>query len=272
MRRNFTSSDSYKFLAKKVRLLLKTAREEYYVSQLCSLNHDLKRNWRVLNSLMGRNKKSSNKSFKIDGSTTDDPTTISNSFCEHFIDHPKNIHESIPLSNSHHLDLVSTNQNSMFFNPTTTTEVIKSIMSLNKEGGLKDVSRKFLLLCNLPLSHYLMDLFNLCISIGTYPDVFKIAQITPIHKKGSIQEIPNYRPISVLCNLSKIFENLIYERIQKFCQSSNFLAENQFGFRKNRNTELAAFNLMDKLLHALEDQKYAICVFLDTYVSHNVAK
>ena len=117
------------------------------------------------------------------------------------------------------------------------SEIVESIMQLNKEGGINDVSRKFLILCKNHVSYYLKELFNFCIDSLVFPNVFKIAQITPIHKKGSLRNISNYRPVSVLNNLSKVFENLLYNRLQSFCHASDFLAKNQFGFRKHCNTE-----------------------------------
>ena len=66
----------------------------------------------------------------------------------------------------------------------------------------------------------------------------------------------------MLSNLSKAFKNIIYNGVQNFCQTLNFFARNQFGFRKNRNTGLTAFNLLDKLIPALKEKKYDICIFL----------
>ena len=102
MRRGLISYNSFKLYAKKLRLLLRTAREQYYVRRLDSLNYDVKRNWKVLNSLMGKNKKSLHKEFIVDGVSTNDTTKICDAFCNYFIDHQRNIHESIPISISHH--------------------------------------------------------------------------------------------------------------------------------------------------------------------------
>ena len=57
-------------------------------------------------------------------------------------------------------------------------------MRLNKEGSINHISRKILDICKNFVSHYLKELFNFCITSGVYPNVFKIAQISPIHKKG----------------------------------------------------------------------------------------
>ena len=113
-------------------------------------------------------------------------------------------------------------------------------------------------ICKSHVSYYLKEIFKFCIDSLVFPNVFKIAQNTSIHKKGSLRKISNYRHVSVLYNLSKVFENLLYIRLQSFCHASSFHAKNQFDFRKDRNTELAALSLLDKVLPALEDKKYAI--------------
>ena len=106
-------------------------------------------------------------------------------------------------------------------------------MRLNNEGGINDVSRKFPVICKNFFSYCMKEIFNFCITTGVYPDVFKIAQITPSHKKGSLHIKSNYSPVSVLSNLSKVFENLIYNRLRSFCQRSIFHVKTQSGFLKN---------------------------------------
>ena len=83
----------------------------------------------------------------------------------------------------------------------------------------------------------------------------KISQITLIRKKGSLHNISSYRQVYLFSNLNKVFENIIYNRRQSFRRTSDFPAKNQFGFRKNLNSELAALTLTNKLLHVLKQKK-----------------
>ena len=98
---------------------------------------------------------------------------------------------------------------------------------------------------------------------GKFPKKFKIAKINPIFKKGNKTDICNHRPIAILCNLSKVFENLIYNRIRQNMEEMGVLSENQFGFRKQKNTELAVLNLINRALPAIQNKLYAVCIFLD---------
>ena len=81
--------------------------------------------------------------------------------------------------------------------------------------------------------------------------------------------------MSVIFNLSKIFESLIRSRLNYFFKSQNLLQNNQFGFRSGRSTEHAALNLIDRVSPALSQNAYGICVLLDfsscfDTVSHNL--
>ena len=107
------------------------------------------------------------------------------------------------------MDWIEINERSMHYCRATETDILESIIHLNKEGGINDVFRKYLLMCKNCVSSYIKEIFNFCIALGLYHFVFKSAQITPIHKKGSFRNLSNYKPVSVLSNLSKVFKNLI---------------------------------------------------------------
>ena len=128
---------------------------------------------------------------------------------------------------------------------------------------INDVSRNFLAIWKKKHKFYfLRALFSFCITPGANPNVFKFAQNTSMHLKGSIHNISTYRPLSVPSNLSKVYENIIYNNLQRFCQTFDFHAENNFGFRKKKLiAELAAVTLMDILSPAFVEKKYGTCFF-----------
>ena len=72
---------------------------------------------------------------------------------------------------------------------------------------------------------------NECIKSCTFPQCFKIAKVTPLYKKGDKKDPQNYRPISLLSSLSKIFEKKNHKRMMNFCQTNEFLTPMQYGFR-----------------------------------------
>ena len=106
-------------------------------------------------------------------------------------------------------------------------------------------------------------LYNSCINSGVYPSTLKVARVVPVHKSGSLTEIANYRPISNLIDINKIFEKLTFVRLDEFIKKHNIISQNQYGFRKNSNTSLVIFNLMKLFIQSFKSKSYCIALFLD---------
>ena len=66
------------------------------------------------------------------------------------------------------------------------------------------------------IEQHLSEAFNECIKVGNFPDCLKIAKVIALHKKGDYSDPENYRPISLLSTLSKVFEKLLYNRMIHF--------------------------------------------------------
>ena len=106
-------------------------------------------------------------------------------------------------------------------------------------------------------------MFNLSLAGGEFITDFKTAKVAPIHKKGSVTNVCNYRPISLLCSMSKILEKLIYNCVVLFLKKQNFFYEYQFGFRKNHSTSHATSLLIENIAETFEKKEHVLGVFLD---------
>ena len=104
---------------------------------------------------------------------------------------------------------------------------------------------------------------NQSIFLGKFPDSLKIAYIIPIFKKGDLREPSNYRPISILPFLSKIFERILYVRLLKFFCDKSIITPFQFGFTKNKSTLDAIMNLTESLYDTLNSKQNSLNVFID---------
>ena len=114
------------------------------------------------------------------------------------------------------LEIGTTRMQSSFTLYESSPEEVSLIISkLNpKKAAIADcIPTKFLKIANNISAHYLSLLFNICANTGVYPNILKIAQVFPIHKKGSKLECSNYRPISLLSPINKVFEKLLYSRL-----------------------------------------------------------
>jgi len=84
-------------------------------------------------------------------------------------------------------------------------------------------------------------------SHGIVPDELKIAKVVPIYKAGDVNVFSNYRPISVLPFLSKIFEKVIATRLTDYLDKYDIINENQLGLRNNCSTTMAVINMVEKI-------------------------
>ena len=86
--------------------------------------------------------------------------------------------------------------------------------------------------CSLSLS----ILINMSLGQGVVPDAMKLAKVIPIYKAKSKESLNNYRPISLLSNISKILENVMHKRLCSFMNKHHLLCESQYGVRSNHST------------------------------------
>ena len=95
------------------------------------------------------------------------------------------------------------------------------------------------------------------------PDRCKFAIVRPIHKKGKLDELNNYRPISLLTAISKILETLMYQRLLQHLETNNILTPAQYGFRKDYHINDANFNLLNNTTNLLDQRKHVGGIFCD---------
>ena len=90
----------------------------------------------------------------------------------------------------------------------------------------------------------------------------KIAIVIPVHKKDDTEDCNNYRPTSLLPNISKLFEKLIKNRLSKFLEENKCLFSGQFGFRNRHSTNHTLIDLTETVRKASDDNEFAWGVFL----------
>ena len=111
-------------------------------------------------------------------------------------------------------------------------------------------------------SVWLAKLVNLCFEVGVFPEILKLAKVTPLHKKESKLDFLNYRPISLLSVFSKIYEKLIYIRIYSYLDKNNLIYNKQFGFRINYSTNHAILCVTEHIRGLLDTGHYVCGIFV----------
>jgi len=108
------------------------------------------------------------------------------------------------------------------------------------------------------------QLFNFSISSGTFPKLWKSANVCPIYKrKGTKSDVDNYRPISILPILGRLLEKIIGRQLQMFCDSHDIIPIQQFGFRRNSSCELALLAAQDKWLDDISKGSFVGTLLID---------
>ena len=132
-----------------------------------------------------------------------------------------------------------------------------------KSSGPNNIPVKILKLLKNDISQQLSDIFNMSFSTGQFPSVLKIAKVIPIHKKQSRVDYTNYRPISLLSNIEKIIEKLMYKRLSNFLDINNVIYLLQFGFRPKYSTAHALINLTESIRQSLAEVSFGCGKFVD---------
>ena len=104
------------------------------------------------------------------------------------------------------------------------------------------------------ISGPLSKIINYSFKHGCFPDSLKKAVVIPVYKAKSKHETKNFRPISLLTTLSKIFENAMYSRLYQFVSENNILYPDQFGFRAKHSTDQALTKILGTILDAWENK------------------
>ena len=99
----------------------------------------------------------------------------------------------------------------------------------------------------------------LCVTInqslinGIFPEKLKYAKVKPLYKKDDPSVFTNYRPISLLPSISKIFEKIVHKQVYEYFVANSLLYASQYGYRKKHSTEHAVLELVDRIHTSLEN-------------------
>ena len=253
---------SYREYCRMVSNLLKVAERQYYSNKFKALSNDSRKNWQFINALLGNKKVNAPLEINVNNTLTSDPKTIADAFGHFFSGVPGDIVAAIPPSTLDGLRHIERLNESPYFYQCTPNEILKIIASLKRSND-NCLAMKIIKIGVDYFSPIICDLINLCVNVSTYPDTLKIAQIVPVHKSGPKDVVSNYRPISILGTLNKIFEKVIYCRLNSFFETKLLFSETQFGFRSGRSTELAVLHLIAKIMPAFDEKGFGLAVFLD---------
>ena len=123
---------------------------------------------------------------------------------------------------------------------------------------------KLLKLGSSIVSKNLCDIINISIKTDTVPGDWKIARVTPLYKgKGDKEDPSNYRPISVVCHVAKIFEKLIAGQFVSYLKKHSIISEDQSAYLEGRSTQTSLHRIIDDILESMDEGEITAACFID---------
>ena len=262
------SESKYIAYRNKLNTLLRMAERNYYRNKLNSFAGDLCQTWKLLNEILNKNKTTfvSNKFIKDDGSIVTNPDDIVECFNDFFVNIGNKLASDIPPATSSVKSyLKGSFMDSFVLRPTSPDEVVQitKAFSSKRSFGVDFIPVSIMKQCIDPVAEVLSHIVNVSFSSGQFPDELKIAKVCPVFKGGTKSSFSNYRPISVLPSFSKIFEKIMYNRLESYILYKNILINNQYGFRHLHSTYMAMLDMVNKVTESIENREVSIGIFID---------
>ena len=260
---------SYRQLRNQVNKLNGELKREYFTHKIASCEGDLKKTWQTINNVLNKKSKTTNiASLKIDGKHISTNAGIAESMNNFFCTIGETLSDKIAQTRNPLLE------NDYEVNPQKTRFKFHVIDKLqlgkvfgkfktSKGSGTDGIASCFLKLALPVISESLCDIFNLSIATGCFPDSWKIARVAPIFKSGQPDDRSNYRPISVLPVLARVFEKLIYNQLYDYLDKNKHLFSNQSGFRALHSVVTCLLNSTDDWYLDMDNGRYTAMIFID---------
>jgi hypothetical protein len=247
----------------------KDARCRYFSTLFAKTSSDPRKLWRSINFALNGKPRTyiGVNHLYIDSCLIDDPMTIATAFNDYFASVPVKLASRFTdsLNSDTILGYMHSCADDMNFDPLTMLE-LDGIISRLKQGTKPDslgFSSHLLKRIYPIIKTCLLFIINTSFSSGVFPAILKHSVVTPVFKSGNRGSMGDYRPISILPALSKIFEMSFLLRLDCHLVKFSVLCKEQFGFRVNHSTDLALLSFVEDTLTVLDSSQYRVSVFLD---------
>ena len=264
-----TTKQNFNYHRNKYKRAIKQAKNEYWESLFLNAK-DSKRTWALMNKAMQREQEQVGikEMQREDGSATTDRKEISNIVNKFFANVGEETAKKIPHTPKEPLTYLEGIMNDKLaekFLYVDQEQVEKTIKTLKPKHNEMDnsISMKIIRECREVLSHTLTLLINESIEKDVFPEVLKVAEVVPLHKKGSRKEATNYRPISLLDPFGKIFEKIIEFQLRAFMEYAEQLTKSQHGYRENHSCDSMIISFLQEVSDSLKEDDVAVIILLD---------
>ncbi|RWS23588.1 uncharacterized protein B4U80_06052, partial [Leptotrombidium deliense] len=232
--------------------LIRTAKSQYYNNLLVENKRHPKKFWRILKQLLPT-KKSNNFRSNSDIDV--------NAINKQFIESANNCLGHYSTDETFAFGDLCPRTASELIEPEVTIEKVKCIIKTLKStaNGSDNISAFILKKLSDTNLEFIIKIIEYSFKHGIFPDMWKNVRVTPMPKVVSNE----YRPISIISNVSKICERLVFESLNEHLKNIKFLSDQQFGFRRNYSTQCMLLCLQHAIKSQMDRQQFVTLVSLD---------
>ena len=260
------SSELNRTYRNKLNSVIRAAKQRHFAELFMNNKDNIKQTWKVIKMLLIKNSSSKKiKSIIVNGETRECGEDIVEGFSDYFSSIAQLLDADIPQSDMSPLNHVAGNMSSsLFLNPVTGGEITNIILKLkNVSSSTNNIPVSELKQIQSLLADPIAKIVNSSFHNGIFPDILKLARVVPIFKSGDSCSVSNYRPISILPVLSKIFERCVAQRLMHFLLTFKLISSDQFGFRKGKSTNDAFIKLTEYIYRGLNNKEHCRGIFID---------
>ena len=193
------------------------------------------------------------------------PMTIANKFNEYFAYIGSTLVDKIPAAPHFNNYLNNPVETKFSFQTITENKVLNIINKLKNKisYGYDSIFNVMLKRAHALLNRPLTLLINQTLSTGIFPNALKISRIKPLFKQGKSFLFTDYRPISLLPSMSKIYEYVVFEQLLKYIEDNKLFHQDQFDFSLDHFTELASLRFVDTLVQQMDNFYVSTSILID---------
>lgn len=261
---DLTLRNHYKTYEKILKKVVIASKKLNYIKKMNKAKNKVKSMWQIIKERTNKTarKIKRNISLKTNNVTITKPVSIANTFNDYFLSVGSRNGSSAETQGR---PAATRLNNSIYLDPISPEEVKKIITNLkNKTSyGFDEFPPILIKHCVDELMLPISNIINQSFSEAVFPSLLKQSIIKPIPKIQNTNDVTQFRPISLLSTFSKIIESVMCKKLNSFCEKYNIFNNSQHGFRKDRSTASALFELTHEILKIINDQNYAIGIMLD---------
>ena len=268
--------DKYKTLRNRVTNSLKHDKNKWQKQKLDNCNNDPGKLWKNILGWLGWCSSGSPSRLYHAGQIVTSPAKLAVIMNNFFVDKIAKIRGELPRQTGDPLDTLQNimkDKTAVFsmksVHPDTVKKVILSLKN-SKSCGVDNIDTFIIKLMVNEILPAVTHIVNLSIQQSAFPSLYKIAKIIPLLKKDDPLVPKNYRPVAILCILSKVIERVVFMQVVEYMNINEYFHPNHHGFRGFHSTTTAMVQMYDSWVQAVDKGELAGVCMLDMSAAFDV--